>query len=92
MTSSYSQNTPQLIKLTKIFNKFSLLNLSRLSDCTVILAYQLREYELMNLNFVSFISDNIVILIHRVTTLYKQLSVQEIQITFSTSSDIFSFA
>ncbi len=75
MTSSYSQNTPQLIKLTKIFNKFSLSNLLRLSDCTVTLAYQLKEYKLINLNFVSFISDNIIILIHEVTTLYEQLSI-----------------
>jgi len=75
MTSSYSQNTPQLIKLTKIFDKFSLSNLSRLSDCTVTLAYQFKKYELMNLNFISFIFDDVVIFIYRIMTLYKQLSV-----------------
>ena len=78
MTSSYSQNVSQLIKLTKISDKSSLSNLLRLSDCTVILAYQLKKYKLMNLNFVSFISNDVVILIHRITTLYKQSSVQEI--------------
>jgi len=77
MTSPYSQNAPQLIKLIKIFNKFSLPNLSRLSDHTVTLAYQLRKYESVNLNFASFIPDDIITLIHRVTTLYKQSSVQE---------------
>ncbi len=45
----------------------------------------------MNLNFILFISNNIVTLIHRVTTLYKQLSVQETQTAFSVLSDIFSF-
>jgi len=92
MTSSYSQNAPQLIKLTKIFNKSSLSNLLRLSDHTVTLAYQLKEYKLMNLNFISFISDDVVILIHKITTLYKQSSIQETQTAFSASSDIFSFA
>ena len=75
MTSSYSQNVSQLVKLTKIFNKFSLSNLLRLSNHTVTLAYQLKEYKLVNLNFVSFILNDVVILIHRVTTLYKQLSI-----------------
>ncbi len=78
MTLSYSQNASQLIKLTKIFNKFFLFNLLRLSDHTVTLAYQLKKYELMNFNFVSFIFDNVIILIYRVITLYKQLSIQEI--------------
>ena len=91
MTSSYSQNAPQLIKLTKISDKFSLSNLSRLSDHTVILAYQLRKYKLMNLDFVSFILNNIIILIHKVTTLYEQLSVQETQTAVSVPFDIFSF-
>jgi len=91
MTSSYSQNASQLIKPTKISDKFSLSNLSRLSDHTVILAYQLRKYKLMNLDFVSFILNNIIILIHKVTTLYEQLSVQETQTAVSVPSDIFSF-
>jgi len=92
VTSPYSQNTSQLIKLTKIFNKSSLPNLLRLPDCTVTLAYQLRKYKLMNLNFASFIPNDIVILIHKVTTLYEQPSIQEIQAAFLTPSDIFSFA
>jgi len=77
MTSSYNQNASQLVKLTKISDKFSLSNLLRLSDHTVILAYQLKKYELINLNFVSFIFNDVITLIHKVTTLYKQSSVQE---------------
>jgi len=46
----------------------------------------------MNFDFISFIFNDVVTLIHKITTLYKQLSVQEIQITFSASFDIFFFA
>ena len=92
MTSPYSQNASQLIKLAKIFNKFSLPNLSRLSDHTVTLAYQLKEYELVNLNFALSIPNNIITLIHEVTTLYEQPSVQETQATFLMPFGIFSFA
>jgi hypothetical protein len=55
------------------------------------LAFQLKEYESVNLTFASSIPDDLITFIHDVTTLYKWLSVWETQL--STQSDTsFSFS
>jgi len=80
----------QIVNLVKLFNKSSLLNVLKLSDCTKNLAFQLKEYESVNLTFASSISDDLITFIHSVATLYEQLSVWETQL--STQSDTsFSF-
>ncbi len=74
----------------KLFDKSSLLNVLKLSDHMKNLVFQLKEYKSINLIFASSISDDLIIFIHSVTTLYKQLSIWETQL--STQSDTsFSF-
>ncbi len=65
--------------------------MSKLSDHTKNLAFQLKEYKSVNLTFASSIPDDLITFIHDVTTLYEQLSVWE---TWSgTQSDTsFSFS
>jgi len=55
----------------KLSDKSSLLNVLKLSDHMKNLAFQLKEYESVNLIFASSILDDLITFIHSVATLYK---------------------